>query len=272
MALIQRDIRLESHGDRIAATLTEPGGRARARTIVMLHGHTGTRAEFPVAGSEERFFELAARRFAEAGHAALRFDFRGSGESCGRWRDTTFDGQAGDVLAVLAALRRRSDPHRPAPVLLGFSQGGLVALRALARGASAVAAVLWNPVLDPRQTYAGIYGEAAVLRGIAQSRAGDDTTQVGKTGLNAGFFRQIARIDPIADATRFPGPLMIVSGTRDRTAADGPQLAEKVGGARSAPTTCVLKMDTDHVFDAGNGPATVETVIEHTLRFIRNLK
>lgn len=75
-----------------------------------------------------------ARSCAEAGLAALRFNFRGVGASQGR-----FDEGEGEVEDALAALdwAQSAASDAQAYVLLGFSFGGRVALRAAARRAPA---------------------------------------------------------------------------------------------------------------------------------------
>ena len=67
-----------------------------------------------------------ARTFARQGAAAIRFNFRGVGESAGKYADGI--GEIEDALAVTSWAQRRW-PSRPV-YLAGFSFGGRVALRA----------------------------------------------------------------------------------------------------------------------------------------------
>ncbi len=262
------DFQIRSNGEDIAATLTRTG-RSRARDVVlMLHGYTGSRDEFPVAGSGQRLFELTADRLAQSGIPSLRVDFRGSGDSSGRWRDTTFRGQVQDVFAAIATLRRDRAFRRSRVVLLGFSQGGLVALNAVGLGADVASVVLWNPVLDPRHTYAGILGEEAIRSGVQLTFDGREREVVGNSGLNAEFFRQIVETNPIADASAFDGPVLVVTGARDSTVASGPGLAQVMKDARGRRETRIVVLDADHGFNAASGPAEVETAIACTVDFI----
>ena len=69
---------------------------------------------------DNKVVQTLARTFVQLGYRALRFNFRGVGQSEGAW--DAGQGEIDDALAVLAALR---DPAEPL-VLAGFSFGGYV--------------------------------------------------------------------------------------------------------------------------------------------------
>ena len=86
---------------------------------------------------------LIGRDFPEAGLALARFDFRGSGESGGLYRDATIASRLTDLEAVLEHLAR--DPALDGRFgLLGSSLGGFVALWAASRHRGVVPVVAWN--------------------------------------------------------------------------------------------------------------------------------
>ncbi len=269
--LVETDIAIGPSGARMVATLALPDGEPAPVVVLLLHGYTGTRHEFAVAGGRAGLFDLAARRLARFGIASLRIDFRGSGDSDGTWRETTFTRQADDVLTAIGAIRSMPGLAESEIVLLGFSQGGLVALRALDLGAKARAAVLWNPVLDPRHTFASILGEGSIRQGVRLSFEGRDTELVKGTRLNAAFFRDVVEINPIADGRSFRGPLLVVTGSHDRTAAAGPELAMLLKRARRSRPTEIVVLDADHGFNAGVGTATIDTVIGCSIAFLSGL-
>lgn len=85
---------------------------------------------------------LLGREFPEAGLALARFDFRGSGESGGLYRDATIASRMADLEAVLDYLK----PHEALDGrfgLLGSSLGGFVALW-VASHRSPLPVVTWN--------------------------------------------------------------------------------------------------------------------------------
>lgn len=69
--------------------------------VLLFHGFKGERDELPIVNTEEGMYSRTARIFAERGIATLRIEFRGSGESEGKWEDTTFTGQIADAIAAL---------------------------------------------------------------------------------------------------------------------------------------------------------------------------
>jgi dipeptidyl aminopeptidase/acylaminoacyl peptidase len=90
---------------------------------------------------------LLGRDFPEAGLALARFDFRGSGESGGLYRDATIASRLTDLDAVLEHLGR--DPALDGRFgLLGSSLGGFVALWAASRHRRVMPVVTWNAPAD----------------------------------------------------------------------------------------------------------------------------
>ena len=88
-------------GQKVVGTLALPDGASTPPVVLLLHGFTGSRDELEIPAVKEGIFERAARMWADKGFASLRIDFRGSGESEGKFEDTTLDGQVKDALAAL---------------------------------------------------------------------------------------------------------------------------------------------------------------------------
>ena len=76
---------------------------------------------------DNKVVQTLARAFVALGYRAVRFNFRGIGQSAGTWDDGR--GEVDDALAVIAALR---DPALPL-ALGGFSFGAYVTTQAAAR-------------------------------------------------------------------------------------------------------------------------------------------
>lgn len=229
IAAPDRGLWLDTPHGRLAATLTAPEATPRA-AVLLLHGFTGTRDELRTAGGDG-MFARAARLMAERGVASLRIDFRGSGESGGTWADTTVEGQALDATAALAAFAGMPAAGGHAPAVLGFSMGGLAAVSV---GQVASRVVLWNPVMEPRRTFAAILGEA-----VFANAADGGTAVVGTTGLRPAFFAGIAAARPQESAARLDAPLLIVSGAGDSVVKDGPAIAQTLAGRRAGATQII---------------------------------
>jgi len=97
-----------------------------------------------------RTFVQAARTFAAAGVACLRFDYFGTGDSEGEFQEFSPQRAVRDIGA--AADRAREMAGAPRVALLGLRLGGTMALAA-APGASADRVILWQPVLSGRSFF-----------------------------------------------------------------------------------------------------------------------
>jgi hypothetical protein len=109
------------------------------RLVILAHGFTGHKAE------TGRLFVDTARALANRGLDTLRFDFMGSGDSSGNFRDMTPLTEIDDLHAVLNWARRHG--YRRIGVL-GLSLGGAVSICTVAsRPAGDVAALCtWSSV------------------------------------------------------------------------------------------------------------------------------
>lgn len=126
-------------GHTLAGTLTVPAQKGAAPAAVLITGlspHERNNGEAPWMP-----FRDIADALTRAGIAVLRVDDRGVGKSTGdKEKFTTFD-KADDVRTEVAWLRRRVgiDPNRI--MLVGYSEGGLIAPMVASRD-SAIAAVI----------------------------------------------------------------------------------------------------------------------------------
>jgi len=95
------------------------------------------------ASKDSDKYLLLGREFPEVGLALARFDFRGSGESGGLYRDATITSRMADLEAVLDHLT----PHKALDGrfgLLGSSLGGFVALWVASHRSPTLPVVTWN--------------------------------------------------------------------------------------------------------------------------------
>lgn len=232
------------------------------------------------AGSH-RQFTLLARRLAAAGHAVLRFDYRGMGDSTGA--QTHFESVAPDIGAAVDALTRQV-PNVQGVVLWGLCDAASSAL------------IYWDETRDPR-----IDG-LCLLNPWARSEATLARTQVkhyyvqrllskelwlkllsgrlnilSSLGELAGKLRQATAKHTPADAagpanyqTRmasawraFPGPIHLILSGDDYTAKEFLEYAAAHGEwqgllARPAVTRTVLA-DADHTFSTARWRDQVES-------------
>ncbi|MEM7528268.1 MAG: alpha/beta fold hydrolase [Pseudomonadota bacterium] len=261
----ERSVSIETPDGRIAGTIAAPQGRPRALAL-LLHGYTGSRNEIPVARGEG-MFTRTARHFAEQGIATLRIDFLGSGKSDGEWADTRFSGQARDATRAAAWLRAQyAEAGLPLGVL-GYSQGGLVALRAAALSNPFDRLALWNPVMDPLATYGIIFGEDTIRAAALLDRPTTADDVAPGTKLRPGFFSELLASDPIGDAANSTSPVLVVTGRRDPLVVDGVSLANRWAAGREARTR-ILDVDAGHDLGAISNPPQLDHVIGCTAAFL----
>ncbi|MEM6463541.1 MAG: alpha/beta fold hydrolase [Pseudomonadota bacterium] len=259
-------------GQAVIGTLETPdGATAPAPVVLMLHGFTGTRDELPVKDTEDGVFKRTARELSNNGYASLRIDFRGSGESEGQWEDTTFSGQIKDAVAAIDWLRENPEVDGSRISVLGWSQGGLVATHAIAARPEVTSAILWAPVTNPLATYSGILGADTVNKAIAGDAQTLHTVTLPwgvDTTLKGAFYHELPTTSPAAAAAAYPGPLMVIVGSRDTTVAPQPAAGQILLDYHPGEEQLVL-FDTDHVWDAFSGPTTLdEKMIPTTLGWL----
>lgn len=165
------DVTFDSWGDRCAAWLYRPdGGRDPVSCVVLAHGWTGIR---------EARLDAYAERFADAGLAALVFDYRHFGASEGEPRQLLdIRRQIADWAAAIAYARTLDgvDPERIA--LWGTSFSGGHVIETAARDRRIAAAVVQVPFVDGlanlprlgarqvlRLTVEGVRDQVGALRG-----------------------------------------------------------------------------------------------------------
>lgn len=116
--MTERPLVFDCAGERLVGVLAEPATPARTGVVIIVGGPQYR------AGSHRQFV-LLARSLGEAGFAALRFDYRGMGDSEGAAR--RFDDVSADVSAAVAALGS-AVPSIERFVLWGLCDGASAAL------------------------------------------------------------------------------------------------------------------------------------------------
>ncbi|WP_455367916.1 alpha/beta hydrolase [[Eubacterium] cellulosolvens] len=146
--LYQDPVTFESQGERVTGLLHIPD-KDRPPAVVMCHGWTGN-----LHG--HGLFVECAQRLCNAGFMVLRFDFRGSEHSEGRFQEMTIGGEVNDLKRALHYIReRKCDPHRIG--VLGYSLGSLVSLLGWEKSVKVM--VLWSSTLNPKEVFTKIIGE-----------------------------------------------------------------------------------------------------------------
>lgn len=134
-----KKLKIESstHNYKIPAVLTMPDEAVSIPAVLMCHG-TGSNKDEAGNGYVYLANQLAAR-----GIASIRFDFIGSGESEVDYIEYTFTSAQRDIMDVLNVLESYSQINKDKIGILGWSQGGTMALLAAAHDSRFKTVVCW---------------------------------------------------------------------------------------------------------------------------------
>jgi uncharacterized protein len=169
--------------------------------VVFFHGFTGDRME------SHWLFVKCSRALARAGIASLRFDFFGSGESEGEFRQATLASEITDAEDAVDFFRRQPGIDAARVGLVGISLGGAIAAL-VAERVRAQALVLWAAVaqLGHMQTLADR---------VARPLPGSDAREYSAHEISSRFLEVVDQLDPLAAVSRFNGPTLIIHPERD---------------------------------------------------------
>ena len=275
----ERFVTFACEGETCVGVLSSPGRGVVASTVGVLIVVGGPQYR---AGSHRQFVH-AARAFARAGFPALRFDYRGMGDSEGRAR--SFEDVDPDIAAAVVALRDAAGVARV--VLWGLCDGASAALMHAAVNGAVAGVVALNPWARSPGTQASTrlrhyYVDrllsrafwAKLLRGridVGKSlgelghAVGTHAGAAGSSG--PGYLRRMQEA-----WSRFRGPVLIVLSGRDYTArefetwidADRPRRTL----LRSDRTHVVRLPDADHTFAEDSQRRRAE---DESVRWLREL-
>ena len=178
--------------------------RRRAPAVIFFHGFTGDRME------SHWIFIKCARALASEGIASLRFDFYGSGESEGTFREATLQSEIADARAAVRFIQRQKGIDSARLGLCGLSLGGCVAA-CVAPAARAKALVLWSAVAHP-----------AILQQLSKKLGNPSANNPGDfeydaREISARFLKDAAKVDPLNAIRRFENPTLIIHPGKDDT-------------------------------------------------------
>jgi exosortase A-associated hydrolase 1 len=273
MPFVEQPLLFPCEGDELVGVLALPEGAARVAVIVIVGGPQYR------AGAHRQFVRLA-RRLAGAGFPALRFDYRGMGDSTGAPR--TFEECGPDIAAAIDAVRA----HCPAVervVLWGLCDAASAALEYWhsARDARIGAMALLNPWVRSETSLAKAhikhyytkrlaskeFWSKLVSGGVASSEALGAFARNLRRALSRPQYTSNRERQPfqkrMADGLRaFPGPVLLILSGDDFTAKEFLEFAQADPGWRGLLQRAGLERHdlphADHTFSNGGSASEVE--------------
>ena len=242
------DVRVRAEGFALAATLTTPVGHPRPPSgwpaVLLVPGagtgdRDGTLSGVPVLGQ-------IAGALADTGFLVARYDARGVDQSGGRRESADVEAYADDAQKMVRYLDDRDDVDRDRITVLGYAEGGWIALVVAARERRADNLVL---VGTPGTTGADLVMEQQ--RALLDRLGVSQTERAEKIGLqqrihdavlddgswdgvpdamrrqaDTPWFRDFLDFDPADTIRRTRQPILILRGSLDREV--GPHHAERL--------------------------------------------
>ena len=251
-------VRIPGNGFNLAGTLSQPSGSApekgRYPAIVLIGGSGPTDRDELVAGIP--VFGLLASPLADAGYHVLRYDKRGIGQSGGRAETATLEDFAEDARAAVEFLRDRKDVDDDRIVLVGHSEGGLIAMQVASRDDDIAGVVLMAApsvpggelVLEQQQYMLGKMKLSETERAaridlqkrIQAAVLGEGEWQNIPNPLrrqaDTPWFRSFLQFSPAAVISKVEQPVLILQGEIDRQVPPhhADRLAEMARGRKKA--------------------------------------
>jgi pimeloyl-ACP methyl ester carboxylesterase len=236
--MIEREVVLEHAGARLAGTVALPAA-GRFPVVLMVHGSGPLDRNENMPGQRLSVFDAVGERLAREGVASLRFDKRGCGASTGHFHTAGLHDLVADVVAWLDFLGREDFCDAERVLLLGHSEGCLVAPLAITERPSVRGAVLVCPFMERLESTlmrqaATVESEVGWLlrtlarpvraqaRLIERVRASTEPTfRVRGQAISAKWFRELLAIDPAEVLLKLACPALLIGGEHDRQCDPG---------------------------------------------------
>lgn len=174
--------------------------------VCIFHGFTGTKVE------PHFIFVKLSRRLEKAGIASVRFDFGGSGESDGEFKDMTLFTELEDANAILdyAMSLPFTDPARIG--VIGLSMGGTIAsVLAGDRKDDVAALCLWAPAGNMKERIMTDRTDEDIR--AFRSRGWLD---MGGNVIGTGFLDSAFELDVFGRAAQYDKRVLLLHGDKDQ--------------------------------------------------------
>ncbi len=232
-------------GVTLIGTLQLPEQQA-STGVVTCHGMMSTRDGPKHVGLAQRIVKL--------GHAVLRFDFQGRGESPGDLLGLTFSRQVDECQAAIEFIRGRGVSRL---ALVGSSMGGTVAVL-VAAGESLAALVTMAAVGRPEEMPARIVRE----KGMNSWKRRSKLRLEGHT-IGYALVEDARRVDVAGAAKRISCPWRIIHGAEDTVVPVSD--AQALSQASNGKAELIVVPGADHQFSQ---PQIREQLLDQIAAFL----
>ena len=197
--MIEQPVTFTNQGQQIVGILHIPSHPRPLPAVALYHGFTGHHLE------SHLLFVKIGRMLAKMGVGALRFDFRGSGNSEGSFSDMSVVTEIDDAIAALDYLSTQSWVNDERIGVLGLSLGGGIAAVVSGRDERIKSAVLLSAVARPMEDFSNIPPIDPVEEELPAMWIGQK------------FRDDLKNFHPLDEIIKRKPKIMVVHGTDDTT-------------------------------------------------------
>jgi pimeloyl-ACP methyl ester carboxylesterase len=228
-------IHVTANGFSIAATVSKPtsGTGKPLPAVVLVSGSEPTDRDETVAGVP--IFGQLANALADAGFLVVRYDKRGAGQSGGRTEAAAIEDFSDDLRAVVKATTDRKDVDRKRLAVIGYGEGGPVAMFAASKEGRVSALVLVSAMgttgadlnlyqvthaLDRAKASeanrrATIDLQKSIQQAVLTGSGWDTIPPATRRQAETPWFQSFLAFDPAKTMSNIDQPVMIVQGDLD---------------------------------------------------------
>lgn len=242
--MIEKDITIDSYGNRLSGTVCLPDGKRRFPLVIMVHGSGPLDRDENMDGQQLNVFNTIAHHLVREGIASLRYDKRGCGKSSGDYYATGHSDLTNDAVSWFDVLKQ-CDCCEPEKIfMLGHSEGCIIAPQVSALRPAIAGLVLLCPFVDNmesilikqaaqlQQDFEALPGVGGLIRRLLSRMMGaavtsqqklidkikssdKDTISVRFQKIPAKWLRELIRLDPRAIFSQVRCPMLLIGGEKD---------------------------------------------------------
>lgn len=201
-------------------------------TLIIFHGFTGNRY-----GNSFLYKELT-RHLIDKGYGVYRFDFIGSGDSDGYFKDMTLSSEIDDAMTIFNLVKNQEMVDRDNIFLLGHSMGGFVATE-VAKDINPKGLILLCPAIDMLDLCEEFYKDLG--------RKDIKSANIGGLELNIGFLDDLRKYNGYESASKYKGPVLLFRGKDDELVPKA--TCDRLKQVFSGYVTSIEIDDTGHCFE-----------------------
>ena len=256
---MKETVRIESLNKKyeIVSVVTRPDTEEKVPAVILCHGTGSDKHEVG------NLYVHLADALANAGIASVRFDFIGNGESTEDYRNYTLTSAQEDVKAVKQYIIHHPHLDETKIGIVGFSQGGSVALLSACAQADIQCLVAWSAALS----LGGLVSEAMRKEAEAQGWAWLNFDFRESVRLSKTWMDEADQMDILSQMKQRSFPVLAIAGRQDEVVPC--KCAEKIVASSNHTDSEVMLVDTDHIFNVLDNDEIWPSVIEKTVSWLK---